>query len=175
MDQIFIMNVARIVTAAVTGTSMMTLFSYWVSRQKAEQFREPVLLSILTKRLFSDKRFPQTHVDGWALHYSVGAMFCLIYDRIWQQTGSKPKLLNAGVLGLVSGIFGATVWKMILHIHPDPPNIKLKKYYGHLVAAHVIFGIFSAAGYRLATAERKQIMADAYQRFSKSLSNSLVS
>lgn len=167
------MNVARIITAAVTGTSMMTLFSYWVSRQKAEQFREPALLSMLTKRLISDKRFPKTDVDGWALHYSVGAMFCLIYDRIWQQTGSKPSILNAGLMGLISGFFGASVWKAIFHLHPDPPNIKSKKYYGHLIAAHIVFGIFSAAGYRMATDDRERIMAQAYQRFSKSLSHSL--
>jgi hypothetical protein len=142
------MNVSRILSAAICGTSAMTLFSYLVSKRKKEQFREPVLLSLLIKR-FESREAPKQNIDGWAIHYSVGSMFSAIYDQLWRSGKMKPNITNGAIIGAISGLAGIGGWHATLRFHPDPPPIDIKKYYGHLLAAHIVFGVFAALGYRM--------------------------
>lgn len=149
------MNIANITTAALTGTSAMTLFSYLISEAKNKQFREPEILAILIQRLFPNvpKNIPV--VEGWALHYAVGALFCAGYDRVWNQR--KPSFLSGLLLGAACGLLGIGVWKGTLKLHPHPPSIDFSKYAPHLLIAHLIFGVFSALGYRIPPVKAKFI------------------
>lgn len=141
------MDSAKIATAAVTGTSAMTLFSYIISENKNKQFREPEILAQLIQRLFPNHHKIITHAEGWFLHYAVGTMFCIAYDQLWK--GKKPTLSSGVLLGALCGLVGITVWKATLTLHPNPPAIDFKKYASHLLVAHLIFGGVSALGYRL--------------------------
>lgn len=143
------MNITRILSAAVTGTTMMTLFSYLSSELTNRQFREPVILSKLIKRLPATDKSKKNNTDGWLLHYAVGFMFSVLYDRIWQKTRVQPTTTSGLLLGGVSGLAGAGVWKKTFDLHPNPPQLSFKKYYLHLLAAHLVFGAFTALGYRL--------------------------
>lgn len=144
------MNIIRILSAAVTGTTMMTLFSYLSSELSGKQFREPVILSKLIKRLTVTPEVPEkNNAKGWLLHYAVGLMFSALYDRIWQKTQVRATTASGLILGGVSGLAGAGVWKKTFDLHPNPPQISFKKYYMHLLAAHLVFGAFTALGYRL--------------------------
>jgi hypothetical protein len=136
----------------------MTAFSYQVSQDKKEQFREPQLLHKLISRLLPPEYQYTSTADGWTLHYSVGLMFNVVYDALWQRMKSKPSLANGMLTGAISGLIGASIWKIILKLHPNPPAVDVRKYYYHLIAAHIVFGVFSAVGYR-AVPERNQITA----------------
>jgi hypothetical protein len=154
------MRVQKMTSAAMVGTSAMTLFSYGVSKEKQKQFREPELLGILIRKLFPSLKFGNAVFSGWALHYAVGALFCIGYDRIWRDENKGPSMANGALLGAISGIVGVSGWHLTLKLHPNPPFIDLKKYYGHLLTAHVAFGIFSAVGYRLPKLLNTKTIAD---------------
>ena len=143
------MNVTKIISAGIIATSMMTLFSYWISEDKDKQFREPALLAILLKRILKSNNDKAFLLSGWIIHYNVGLLFTLLYDQLWQKTKPKPSVANGMMLGILCGLFGKEVWKTVLRLHPNPPPIDRKSYFSHLVLAHAIFGIFAALGYRL--------------------------
>jgi hypothetical protein len=149
------MKVLQTIAAAALGTTAMTLFSYWISSAKRKQFREPELLQELLQKLPLQIPPGTAKAAGWLIHYSVGFSFCAIYDAIWRQTSSRPSLANGVVLGGISGIAGISGWHLVLSAHPNPPAVELKKYYGHLMLAHLIFGTFSAIGYRPPIREEK--------------------
>jgi hypothetical protein len=156
MGKIEQLHIPEILSGAIAGTSAMTLYSYLLSESKNKQFREPELLAILLKRLFPQINKRTTRVEGWMLHYSVGLFFTAIYDRIWRKT-KGPSLSSAFLLGSISGVVGISVWKKTFDLHPQPPLIEFKKYYGQLLVAHLVFGVFTALGYQVA---RKKIGPD---------------
>ena len=143
------MNVTKVISAGIIGTSMMTLFSYLISEDKDKQFREPALLAILLKRILKSNNDKTFLLSGWIIHYNVGLLFTLLYDQLWQKTNAKPSVVNGMMLGILCGLFGKEVWKTVLRLHANPPPIDRKSYFSHLVLAHAIFGIFAALGYRL--------------------------
>jgi hypothetical protein len=149
------MNVTKVITAGIVGTSMMTLFSYWISEDKDKQFREPALLAILLKRMLKSNDDGPFLLSGWIIHYNVGLLFTLLYDKLWQKTNAKPTVVNGMVLGILCGLFGKEVWKTVLRLHPNPPLIDKKAYFSHLILAHAIFGIFVTLGYRLLKVDDK--------------------
>jgi hypothetical protein len=142
-------NLDKIAAAALTGTSIMTLFSYEVSAEKNKQFREPELLNTLLKRLLPPGKKDVPGITGWLIHYGVGLLFSSVYDRVWKKTKFNPTIVNGLLLGVISGLIGAGVWKTVLELHPDPPKIKEERYYAHLILAHLVFGAFAALGYRI--------------------------
>ncbi len=125
----------------------MTVSSYALSHVMKKQFREPVVLSILIRRLLKYKT-NHNHLEGWLLHYGVGTLFNAAYDRIWSTRRLKPTTGNGLLLGAISGLIGLAVWKITLNVHPNPPKIDFRKYYAQIVAVHLVFGAFSALGYR---------------------------
>lgn len=141
--------VKKILLASFTGTTAMTVFSYVLAGKESKQFKEPVLLNnLLNNSTFFasvDKKSPA----GWLLHYSIGTFFATGSHIIWKLTKSNPSLKNSSLLGFTYGIMGITGWHLLFLLHSNPPSIDLKKYYLQLLAAHVIFGIGTAAGHRL--------------------------
>jgi hypothetical protein len=143
------MKISQTIAAAALGTTVMTLFSYWISSAKKKQFREPELLQELLQKLPLQIAPGTAKAAGWLIHYSVGFSFCAIYDAIWKHKASRASIANGIMLGGTSGLVGISGWHLVLSAHPNPPVVDLKKYYGHLMLAHMIFGAFSAIGYRL--------------------------
>jgi hypothetical protein len=144
-----VMDVLKIICSAVAGTSMMTLFSYQLSRLTHKQFREPELLSKLAERLRIDHRSPGNAIDGWMLHYAAGSLFVMLYDKLWRDNRVNEIVKNGAVLGAASGFFGAEVWRQVLKFHPNPPKVDFKNYYNQLIVAHIVFGVFARIGYQL--------------------------
>ena len=139
-----------ILSAALTGTTLMSAFSYITSQKEHRQFREPELLNKLVNRMPLDVKASKNSIVGWAVHYIVGLMFCTLYDRIWQRLTPRERMLVALPVGAVSGIIGAIVWKSTFRAHPFPPVIRYRRYYLHIILAHVIFGTFAGLGYNIA-------------------------
>ena len=145
------MKAVKIVLASVTGTAFMSLFSYFISGRRKKQFKEPVILSTLVRNTdaLQNLKKNRAHQLGWLLHYLAGLSFSMAYDQIWRKTGSRPSLQNGIVFGGVNGLVGILIWKSVIDAHPRPPLLEYKKYYSHLLAAHIVFGAFAAVGYMI--------------------------
>lgn len=144
------MKLLKIALAGISGTTLMTLFSYVLSIKKKKQFKEPEILNKLLKR--ADLNLDTIHKKdppGWVLHYLAGLSFSLAYDSIWRKTGVTPTMANSLIMGTINGLFGILVWKAVFKLHPNPPNIHFSHFYRQLLIAHVIFGLFAKLGYQL--------------------------
>lgn len=142
------MDISKIVTSGIGGTSLMSLFSYLVSGGKHKNFKEPEILGDLIQRVAPALSKQQANIGGWALHYAAGAAFTAIYDQIYEKTPLKPSVKSGAVLGALSGLAGIAVWRATIAAHPNPPLKNYKAYYAHLLLAHIFFGIAAAESYK---------------------------
>jgi len=149
------MQTDKILISAFVGTSAMTLFSYLVSASEHKNFREPQVLAELIKRLPKNGSKDKAQIAGWCLHYTVGVSFVTLYNELWKQKIIKPSLTSGAVMGAVSGLVGISGWKGMFELHPNPPSKNLKQYFGHLMLAHVVFGVFSALTYKFTLDEKE--------------------
>ena len=127
----------------------MTIFSYLVAEIQNEKFREPELLATLLRRLLPELGRRYGKIAGWKIHYAVGLVFAIIYARVWERDKVKPSAKSGLVLGALSGLPAIAVWRLTFMLHPSPPKIHYRRFYGHLFLAHLVFGAFAAIGYRL--------------------------
>ena len=151
--QIKKMDRDKIILSGITGTSAMTLFSYWLSESKNENFSEPEILSQLIKKFPPGFTKTQADIAGWCTHYAIGTGFALMFNEIWKVSKTKPSIPSGALLGALSGLAGIAAWQIIFAVHPNPPAKNLKKYFGHLLIAHIVFGIFSTIPYKLKNKE----------------------
>ena len=142
------MQTGKILISALVATSAMTVFSYLVSESKNKNFREPELLGVLIKRLPISVSKESAQLSGWSMHYTIGILFVVFYSELWERTKAKPSLATGTLLGAGSGVIGVTGWNLMFEGHPNPPAKNLKPFFGHLMLAHVVFGIFSAITYK---------------------------
>ena len=146
--------VLRVASAAITGTTVMTAFSYYISAVEKKNFREPQLLGELLRRLVRDMDQKNANIIGWNIHYAVGVLFAFFYALIWRRK-RKIGLLSGLVLGGISGLVGILAWRYTFRFHPHPPHTNYKQYYRHLFLAHLFFGVFASIGYQLFTTREK--------------------
>lgn len=143
------MQTNKIIIPGIVGTSAMTLFSYLISESKNKNFREPEILGVLIKRLSKNVSMESSQIKGWVIHYAIGILFVACYSELWEQTKIKPSLTSGTLLGAANGVVGVMGWKFMFKSHPNPPAKNLKAFFGHLILAHVVFGIFNALTYKL--------------------------
>lgn len=143
------MKTREILTAGITGTTFMTLFSHIAGDIEDENFSEPNLLAKLFNRVLPGSSNEVSKIVGWKTHYLIGLLFALIYVELWDKGIIKPTTTNGLLLGGVSGIAAIAIWKIAFKLHPAPPGINFKKYYIQLWVAHVVFGLFSTIAYQL--------------------------
>ncbi|PKQ43627.1 hypothetical protein [Confluentibacter flavum] len=136
-------QIGKTLISAIVGTTAMTLFSYLVSESKNKNFREPQIMGQLVERLPTSDSKESAHMAGWGMHYATGILFMLIYIKLLEKTGAKPTLTSGALLGVTSGLAGILGWKGMFEGHPNPPAKNLKAFFGHLMLAHVVFGVFS--------------------------------
>lgn len=141
--------ILQIILGALVGTSLMTAFSFRVSRKKDKQFREPQLINELISRAQISINPLKTSPLGWFCHYLTGLIFTIGYYFFWELTTIDPSLLSGIILGAVNGVIGISIWITAFAISSNPPDIHLKDYYGHLMIAHLIFGFGVALGFLL--------------------------
>jgi hypothetical protein len=124
------MNV-KILTGGITGSVMMTAFSYAVDREK-----EIALYNLLEGKV----RKP----GGWLIHTGAGFLFTSLYHVIWKNTKLKPTGMTGLAFGCVNGIMSMILWRMIADARGNQ-----YKHYRNLFLTHLMFGMSSAIGYRL--------------------------
>lgn len=142
------MHAYKILIPGIVGTSAMTLFSYLVSEGKNKNFREPEILAELIQRIPKSRLNKSAHIAGWGIHYAIGILFVTCYSEIWEQTKVKPSLASGTLMGGLNGVLGVIGWKLMFEGHPNPQAKNPKTFFGHLLPAHVVFGIFSAMTYK---------------------------
>lgn len=139
----------QIVISSVAATSLMTIFSYMLSANFRELYKEPVLLSYLLTSLDISLSKKVKRFFGWLIHYSIGFLFVLVYHILWENQIVEKNWITALFLGAVSGIIGILGWLMMFKISKYKPNIDFKGYYLQLFFAHVIFGLGALLVYQL--------------------------
>ena len=148
------MQTGKIITSAIIGTTAMTLFSYLISNTENKNYREPEILGKLIRRLPIDASKESSEIAGWCAHYLIGILFVAIYDEILKRKKIEPTLTSGALFGAISGLMGITGWKIMFETHPNPPAKNLKRYFAHLILAHIVFGVFSSVSYKLAKTEK---------------------
>jgi hypothetical protein len=143
------MKAKDVLTAGITGTTFMTLFSYLVSAADDENYSEPERLGQLADRLIPKLSEEQGQALGWLGHFGVGMLFSLIYVELWRRRWPKSSIKNNLIVGGISGIMAVAIWKTTFKMHPVPPALSFNKYYLQLVPAHVVFAVFAGIGYQL--------------------------
>ncbi|MEP6750693.1 MAG: hypothetical protein ABJB86_23350 [Bacteroidota bacterium] len=143
-----IRNQFSVICSALCGTTLMTVYSYIISRLQNKNFKEPKLLGKMSENLLPwlDRR--TSRITGWYMHYLVGLLFAETYAPFWPATGKKGAYIKTGlILGGISGISAILLWKFSLNAHPFPPAVDFIPFAGQLLIAHLFFGFFAAVGY----------------------------
>ena len=135
------MNAGKIIATGLIGTTFMTLFSYAVSSVKKRNFKEPDLLAHLEKNPLPVESKEQALPVGWATHYTIGVVWVVVFHLLWKKTKMEPTTTSGLFLGLVSGLTGVFSWAFFLHSSDDPPLINFKRFYAHLILAHLVYSL----------------------------------
>ncbi|KOS05442.1 hypothetical protein AM493_04915 [Flavobacterium akiainvivens] len=141
----------KIIIAGIVGTSFMTLYSYLRSKKEDEEYVEPVMIN---KLIDNSENLPSisnedAHPAGWGLHYATGIGFMAVYWLIWKKALARPTRNKILLLGILSGLVGIAVWKMLFSQHDRPPHNYRYGYYRQLLIAHIVFTLFSVTTYKL--------------------------
>jgi hypothetical protein len=148
MKNKFMPKQQSVAVSAFTGPSLMTLYSYLVSKKKKKNFREPKLLGQMAHRLTPWIQRKDNLWLGWGMHYLVGLLFAETYAPFSDVAG-KDNLKKGLVFGGLSGLAAILTWKFTLYQHPLPPNVQFVQFAGQLFIAHLTFGFFAATGFNL--------------------------
>ena len=142
-------HLCRVISSGLTGTTIMTFFSYLVSETKNKNFKEPELLGKLLYRLIPQINKKYSTIAGWNIHYTVGFLFASVYAELWKEKRRGASLESGLLMGGLSGLLAVIVWKLSFKLHPAPPRISFRKYYGHLLITHFVFGAFASIGFNM--------------------------
>lgn len=130
-----------ILIAAITATSVMTLFSQLVSKLRNTEFNEAKLLSKFIERT---KSIPKLHKFsrflGWIIHYAIGVMIAAGMSIVFWNFNLDTTAIYGGLLGLIAGFMGGIGWLGLFTFHPNPPHTEVKEFLIQLVLVHIIFG-----------------------------------
>jgi len=151
------METKKILAATVVGTSVMTLFSYLMSRNQKKNFTEPDMLSEILAENTTDLSKEEAKPIGWSAHYGVGLGFVGVYSQVWEHTPLKPSLASGAALGAASGLIGILGWSQMFHLHHPTSSKYRQQYYAQLMAAHILFGMGAAVGYKMMSKDKRKI------------------
>lgn len=135
------MKNGNVLFAAAAGTVAMTAFSYFLSKKKDKEFREPKLLGKMVYTAFPSVEKTPAEITGWVMHASMGLIFTLAYQQLLQKLRFRRDLSVEVFIGVVNGVVGITIWKLTFSLHPAPPKIHFSRFYQHLMLAHIIFSV----------------------------------
>lgn len=137
----------ELLSVSIAATSAMTWFSYAMSQNFRELYKEPVLLSYAIDKMKIDLSTQAKINWGWILHYAIGLCFVVEYHIIWVKDIAPISPLSALLLGAISGVIGIISWIIIFKMTHHQPPIDFRGYYIQLFFAHIIFAIVATALY----------------------------
>lgn len=131
----------NILVTGLVGTTAMTLFSYLVSGGKDRNFKEPQLLGNMSEDILKTAKTPVKQLAGWSAHYAIGLLFSAGQWWLQGKSNTRPSLAAGVASGVVGGLAGVAMWQATFAAHPAPPSVNKPRYFGHLILAHVVFGV----------------------------------
>ncbi|MFB3387561.1 hypothetical protein [Flavobacterium sp. LAR06] len=141
--------IIQIIIVSIAATTSMTLFSYAVSAQYRELYKEPLLLTYLMRNLKINLSMTSKNTLSWLIHYGIGVVFVTIYHYFWAHNIIQLTFLHGLLLGVASGITGIVSWMILFKISHYQPPIDYKGYYIQLFIAHIIFALIATAVYAI--------------------------
>ena len=136
------MELIQVIIAGITGTILMTAFSFIMARVKSQQFKEPKLLNMLLRRSTFDQR---AHADnsllGWVLHFAIGIILMILFYILHLTFSFNITFLSIISYGIFAGILAILSWHIMFLISSPPPDISLKEFYIQLLIAHILFAL----------------------------------
>jgi len=136
------MFILKVVTASIIGTIVMTIFSCFLGKLFSKEFSEPILLDTLFYSAFKSMT-PNSNKPfmGWVIHFLFGVVFAFINYYFYSIQLMSLLAFTALVSGTICGLLGIIGWKIMLHLHPDPPNFDVKLFLLQLFFAHLLFSL----------------------------------
>ena len=131
------MEPGKVIYDGLKSTSLMTLFSYLASGQEDKNFKEPVLLDDVAEHEGMN-RIIAKHA-GWMIHYGFGMVWTVVMRYIILRTGIKPNALSGLLLGSIGGLIAVASWHPLIKRYRLVFKKNEKRFYSHLVLAHIIF------------------------------------
>ncbi|MGE8342589.1 hypothetical protein BSF41_16470 [Flavobacterium sp. ACN2] len=144
-----IYTIIQVILISIVATSAMTWFSYAMSENFKELYKEPVLLSFALKKTNTSLSEESQKTWGWLIHYIIGFLFVMGYHIVWVKNILPISPLNALILGVISGVIGIFSWIIIFKMTNHQPPIDFKGYYIQLFFAHIIFAVTATALYSI--------------------------
>jgi hypothetical protein len=133
------MKTSKILIPGVAATTLMTLFSYVLSKAEHKNFKEPELLRGLMEDKMPGKGLALP--AGWITHYTMGISWATVFEVLFREAHVKRNLKNGLVLGALSGLTGIVIWRLAFKIHPNPPRTDYKRFYIQLLLAHLVYAL----------------------------------
>ncbi|RED22630.1 hypothetical protein BD847_3260 [Flavobacterium cutihirudinis] len=137
----------QLILISFGATSAMTWFSYVMSRNFRELYKEPVLLSSVLSELHFNISIQSKKNMGWLFHYIVGFFFVFAYHIIWAKDILPVSIFSGLLLGVISGVIGIISWMIIFKLTHYQPSINFTGYFAQLFFAHMIFAIVATLLY----------------------------
>lgn len=144
-----IYTIIQLILVSIGATSAMTWFSYVMSKNFQELYKEPVLLTFALKKTNISLSEKSQKTWGWLIHYIIGFLFVMGYQILWVKNILPVSPLNALLLGVISGVIGIFSWIIIFKMTDHQPPIDFKGYYIQLFFAHIIFAVVATALYSI--------------------------
>lgn len=135
------MDVLSILGIVLFSTSLMTAFSYILSKILAQNLIEPYWLNVL---LFKKRGW--RNPLGWLAHYltGIGFMHLLIF---FHNAYPLPLITEILVYGFLEGVLGIVMWGILFKMTHYPHKLNISWYYVNLIAAHIIFATAALCAY----------------------------
>jgi hypothetical protein len=128
----------KIFIISVVGTTLMTLFSYWLSWLFKDNFREPQLLALFISNILPHLTGWLSSTLSWTIHYVAGYSWAIVYFLMARQLFGKTSLPVSILMGGIFGIIASYAWLCCFSVIENAPDISYGFYYLQLILGHVI-------------------------------------
>lgn len=134
------MELLQVISAGVLGTVLMTAFSYFLSKVRSRQFKEPKLLNMILRRSSHEHMNPSNNsIIGWVVHFSIGIILMTLFYLFHLIFSFRISFLSIFLYGIITGAMAILSWHLMFYISPRPPDVDLNEFYIQLFIAHVLF------------------------------------
>lgn len=142
-------GILPVFVVGAVGTTAMTLFSHVTSNMVRHNFREPSLLAQALSGTLLPAEGRLALPAGWLTHYLIGCPFALVHYGAYRQAKLAYTTGNGLALGMYSGLTAILCWYVIFKRHPSTLHIAYKRFYLHLIVAHMVYGVTVAIAMKL--------------------------
>lgn len=124
--------------AGLTGTTIMTLFLYFLGKITGNNFN---VIWLLGSVIFYNKT-TSTYLRysvGTFLHYLTGIIYSFLFYQIWSESVIIPNFFYSVAFGVITGLIALVVWYFLLK--DKDFNTPINFYVSSNFIAHIIFAI----------------------------------